>query len=199
MKDTASTIKLVKGGLVSSMPVRVSSRRAAQFLTWPGTDTKLDKEIAIKLSSVNAFPNFLRAEAETYEALSGGIGIPQVLWFGGECEYYALVHELLGPSLEDLFNYCDRRFSIKTVLLIADQAISRIKYIHDKGFLHGDITPDNFLMGTGINGNILYTIDFGLAVEFGDDERPQTMQGLPFGGTRRFATLNNHHGRGAFR
>ena len=112
----------------------------------------------------------LRAEAEMYQALSGGTGIPGVLWFGQECDYFALVYELLGPSLEDLFNYCDRRFSIKTVLLIADQAISRIKYIHDKGLLHRDIKPENFLMGTGIKGNILYTIDFGLAKEFRDAE-----------------------------
>ena len=77
------------------------------------------------------------------------MGIPCVLWFGQECAYYALVHDLLGHSLEDLFNYCGRKFSLKTILLIADQAISRIEYIHSKGFLYRDIKPDNFLMGTG--------------------------------------------------
>lgn len=164
-------------------------------LVYAGTDTKLGDEVAIKLSHVNINPEIIKAEADTYTVLAGGVGIPRVRWFGEECDYYALVHELLGPSLEDLFNYCDRRFSIKTVLLIANQAISRIQYIHDKGILHRDIKPENFLMGTGTKGNILYTIDFGLAKEFRNAERFQSLQGLPFGGTRRYASLNNHNGR----
>ncbi|OAR00667.1 hypothetical protein LLEC1_07338 [Akanthomyces lecanii] len=171
---------------------------SAQLLTRPGTDMKLGDEVAIKLMHVNNDPEIIKSEADTYKVLAGGVGIPRVRWFGQECDYYALVHEILGPSLEDLFNYCDRRFSIKTVLLIADQAISRIQYIHHKLFLHRDIKPDNFLMGTGTNGNLLYTIDFGLSQEFCNAKRFQTLQGRPFGGTRRYASLNNHNGRGAF-
>ena len=117
-------------------------------------------------------------------------------WFGQECDFYALVHDLLGPSLEDLFNYCGRRLSLKTILLIADQAISRIEYIHSKGFLHRDIKPDNFLMGVGRQGNTLYTIDFGLAKEFDDAQRNKDAEGLALGGTRRYASINNHNGRG---
>ena len=97
-------------------------------------------------------PRILEDEASIYRALAGGPGIPQVFWYGQQDDYYVLVQELLGPSLEDLFNFCDRRFSLKTVLLIADQAISRIKYIHDKHYLHHDIKPDNFLMGVGGEG-----------------------------------------------
>ena len=52
------------------------------------------------------------------------VGIPTIKWCGTEGDYNVLVMELLGPSLEDLFNFCNRKFSIKTVLLLADQMVS---------------------------------------------------------------------------
>ncbi|WVZ84893.1 hypothetical protein U9M48_031865 [Paspalum notatum var. saurae] len=42
-------------------------------------------------------------------------------------------------NLEDLFNYCSRKFSLKTVLMLADQMINRVEYMHQKGFLHREI------------------------------------------------------------
>ena len=54
------------------------------------------------------------------------VGIPSIKWCGTEGDYNVLVMELLGPSLEDLFNFCSRKFSLKTVLLLADQLVSRV-------------------------------------------------------------------------
>ncbi|KAK2592913.1 hypothetical protein QQS21_009381 [Conoideocrella luteorostrata] len=169
-----------------------------------GTDTRTGEKVAIKLmhhrEGHRERGDMLEDEANTYRALSGGVGVPQVLWFGRQDDYYVLVHTILGPSLEDLLNYCGRRLSLKTVLLIADQAISRIQYIHSKGFLHRDIKPENFLMGVGRQGNTLYTIDFGLVEDLrGADAHRQQKKGRPFGGTRRYATLNNHNGLGTFK
>ena len=52
------------------------------------------------------------------------VGIPAIKWCGSEGDYNVMVMELLGPSLEDLFNFCSRKFTLKTVLLLADQLVS---------------------------------------------------------------------------
>lgn len=52
------------------------------------------------------------------------MGIPNLRWYGIEGEYNVMVIDLLGPSLEDLFNFCGRKFSVKTVLMLADQMVS---------------------------------------------------------------------------
>ena len=57
-------------------------------------------------------------EAKLYARLQGGIGIPAVKYYGVEGDFNVMVMELLGPSLEDLFNYCGRKFSVKTVMMV---------------------------------------------------------------------------------
>jgi len=61
--------------------------------------------------------------------MQGGVGIPTLKWCGGEGDYNVMVMELLGPSLEDLFNFCSRKFGLKTVLLLADQTVSDSEFL----------------------------------------------------------------------
>ncbi|PKI39872.1 hypothetical protein CRG98_039712 [Punica granatum] len=136
-------------------------------------------------------------ESKLYKILQGGTGIPNVRWYGVEGDYNVLVMDLLGPSLEDLFNFCSRKLSLKTVLMLADQMINRIEFVHSKSFLHRDIKPDNFLMGLGRRANQVYIIDFGLAKKYRDTS---THQHIPYRenknltGTARYASMNTHLG-----
>lgn len=153
--------------------------------------------MAIKLESVMAKKRQLEYEARVYKALAGGVGIPSVRWFGTECDYNAMVLDLLGPSLEDLFNFCNTKFSLKTVLLLADQLISRFQGVHEKSFIHRDIKPENLLMGVGRRGNQVNVIDFGLAKKYRD---PKTHLHIPYRenkeltGTARYVSINTHLG-----
>ncbi|KAI8076788.1 casein kinase I like hhp1, variant 2 [Halteromyces radiatus] len=162
-----------------------------------GTNIVTNEEVAIKLESVKAKHPQLEYEAKVYKSLSGGVGIPFVRWYGTECDYNAMVIDLLGPSLEDLFNFVKRKFSLKTVLLLADQMLSRIEYIHSRNFIHRDIKPDNFLMGISKRGNQVNVIDFGLAKKFRDT---RTHLHIPYKenknltGTARYASINTHLG-----
>ncbi|KAL3359222.1 hypothetical protein AABB24_016001 [Solanum stoloniferum] len=162
-----------------------------------GVNLQNGEEIAIKLESVKTKHPQLHYESKIYMLLSGGTGIPNLKWFGVEGEYNVMVIDLLGPSLEDLFNYCNRKLSLKTVLMLADQLINRVEYMHSRGFLHRDIKPDNFLMGLGRKANQVYAIDFGLAKKYRD---LQTHKHIPYRenknltGTARYASVNTHLG-----
>lgn len=107
----------------------------------------------MKIEYVQIDPSLLENEIGFYEKLSGGPGIPRVYWHGEECEFRVMAFELLGPNLENLFNYCGRKFSLKTVLLLADRIIPSFQYIHSEGYIHRDVKPDNLLMGDGKQGN----------------------------------------------
>ena len=110
-----------------------------------------------------------------------------------EGDYNVMVIEILGPNMEQMFNFCDRKYSLKTILMIALQCVMRIEAIHEMGFIHRDIKPDNFLTGIGKRSHIVYSIDFGLAKRYLD---PKTGHHINFKdlkgmiGTARYSSLN---------
>jgi casein kinase 1 len=162
-----------------------------------GTNVQSGEEVAIKLESIKSKHPQLLYESKLYKILAGGVGVPNVHWYGVEGDYNVMVIDLLGPSLEDLFSFCNRKFSLKTVLMLADQMVNRIEYVHAKNFIHRDIKPDNFLIGLGKKANQVHIIDFGLAKKYRD---PKTQQHIPYRegknltGTARYASVNTHLG-----
>ncbi|CAF1363606.1 unnamed protein product [Adineta ricciae] len=162
-----------------------------------GTNINSDEEVAIKLEYVRTKHPQLHIESKIYRIMQNGVGVPSVKWFGVEGDFNVLIMDLLGPSLEDLFVFCQRKFSLKTVLMLAEQMINRVDFIHSKNFIHRDLKPDNFLMGLGRKTNYVYIIDFGLAKRYRDT---RTHQHIPYRedknltGTARYASINTHLG-----
>jgi len=163
-----------------------------------GTDIISGERVAVKLESRTARNPRLQSEYKIYQALAGGIGISHVHWFGRAGEYNALVLDLLGPSLRSLFRFCGKKFTLKTVLMLADQLLERIEYIHTNNIIHGDIKPANFVMGLDMGQlNQVYAIDFGLSKSYRD---PNSRQHIPYvnckplTGTAKYASINMHCG-----
>lgn len=93
--------------------------------------------------------------ASAYSPLVLVVGIPRLLWNGHDEKNNIMIMELLGPNLEDLFAMCQRRFSLKTVLMLGEQMITRLEYLHSKNYIHRDLKPENFVVGCGKRSTLI--------------------------------------------
>ncbi len=125
------------------------------------------------------------------------VGIPKVYYFDRMDKFNYLVMDLLGPNISDLFQLKDKIFSLETVLLIAIQMLTRIEFIHEKGFLHRDIKPENFVIGLNEKSNLIHVVDFGLSKRYKDKNSGQHIpyrENRHLVGTVRYASINAHLG-----
>lgn len=157
------------------------------------------EKVAVKLELQHSPHPQLMSEGNIYRHLADGPGIPTVHWFGlHEPLYNVLVMDLLGPSLQNLFAYCGRKFSVKTVFMLADQILETLEFIHGQQYIHRDIKPDNFVIGLGDKADRLYLVDFGLAKKMTGQRFSVGNLGRnvvrPLVGTVRYASIHAHLG-----
>ncbi|KAF7330274.1 Kinase-like protein [Mycena venus] len=169
-------------------------------VVFEGTKMLANTPVAIKFEPRKSDAPQLRDEFRSYRTLNGTPGVPQVHHFGQEGLHNVLVIDLLGPNLEDLFDMCGRKFTVKTVCMAAKQMVTRVQAIHEKSLIYRDIKPDNFLIGVPgtKNANTIHVIDFGMAKHYRD---PKTKVHIPYrerkslSGTARYMSINTHLGR----
>lgn len=146
---------------------------------------------ALKFENRKKGQNLLEGEAEIMSYLKGP-NIPYVKSYGYSGDYNILVMQLLGKSLEDLFEE-RKKFSVKTACLLGCQMLTVLEYIHNHHIIHRDIKPDNFVMGLDDLSQYLYLLDFGLAKKY---RSRTTLVQYPMinkkklTGTARYASIN---------
>ncbi|CAO3628211.1 Casein kinase I 2 [Mucor bainieri] len=167
---------------------------------YEGVNLLNNQPVAIKFEPRKSDVPQLRDEHRSYKIMAGSPGVPNAYYFGHEGLHNVLVIDLLGPSLEDLFDMCNRKLSIKTVAMVAKQMISRVQSVHERNLIYRDIKPDNFLIGRpGTKyANMVFLVDYGMAKSYRD---PKTKKHIPYrerrslSGTARYMSINTHLGR----
>ncbi|KAG1838224.1 kinase-like domain-containing protein [Suillus subluteus] len=135
--------------------------------------------VALKLETVVNHSSSVEREYFILKQLEGGVGIPRTFWFGRESAYHALVLELLRPSLHQLF------------------LLSCLEYVHSHNYVHGDIKPQNILVGLRNSRHTAYIINFGITKTYWNTKTSDHVpfrHGQSLSGTPAFASINNHLG-----
>ena len=146
---------------------------------------------ALKFESHSEGQNLLETEATIMSYLKGP-NIPLIKSFGFCGDYNILVMQLLGQSLEDIFNKRGK-FKVKTTAMLGYQMLNVLQFIHDKHIIHRDIKPDNYVMGLNDMNAVLYLLDFGLAKKY---RSSKTLEQYPYikkkklTGTARYASIH---------
>ncbi len=157
---------------------------------YKGENIRTQEHVAIKVEPISNNLKLLKNESVIYQYLVGTIGVPNVKWFGKDAVNYYMVLNLLGDSLQTLLN-SKKSFSLKLVLQIGLQIIFILKSIHEKGLVHRDIKPDNFLLGNDNNKKQIYIIDFGFCKSLVNVTDSKKTTGII--GSLTYASLNAHN------
>lgn len=182
LSDSFRIIKLIGQGSFGSV-----------YLTYDNDNNKFASKVEARDKSSRLIDEYY-----IYKSLCGrGVnsGIPKIYNFIKTPKYYILVMELLGKSLDSIFNNCNRQFNIGSCLLLGIDIITLLECIHEAGYIHRDIKPNNFLVGKKDNINKIYLTDFGLSKKYiNKGKHIEYNSKKKLIGTLRYASINMHMG-----
>ena len=152
---------------------------------------------AIKLEEKRGECSLLEHESYIMSHLRGP-ALPSVKIYGYSRTHNILVMELMGKSLEDLFEeYPEKKFSVRCVCNIGYQMIEILEYIHNRNIIHRDIKPDNFVIGLNEKRKYIYILDFGLSKKYRNSKTLKhytIIKSKNLTGTARYASIHALNG-----
>lgn len=174
---------------------------------YKATDLETKQEVAVKVEELRSSAPQLAFEYDVSKKLQEswrangmpgdtpqGFALP-CQWFENTGRHCALVMPLLGPCIEDMVGKCEGKFTPKTTLMLGEQILRRLEYLHCLGIVHRDIKPENFMLGRGPTEHHVHLIDFGLSRAYHDGEKHRPLRSkLSLTGTARYASINAHKG-----
>jgi serine/threonine protein kinase len=164
-----------------------------------GKNTETNEEFAVKIENIktdvfNKPTETLLKEAKILYELKGERGFPRMYYFIKDDKLSIMVMTLLHKNFSELWKENEKKLSLKTVLMAADQMITRLEYLHSQGVVHRDIKPENFMIGT--DQTLIYLIDFGLSKKYRDEGGAHNpcREGVGMVGTARYTSVYSHLG-----
>lgn len=172
-----------------------------QGVVYAAVDIESGQHFAVKTQRINPLQSALIAEYRAYSTIlqnnrsSNFLGIPWVYHYDEDEDgtVALMIMDKLGPTLTQLFAIQGGLFSRKTLLMLFKHILISIQNVHESGYIHRDIKPDNICMGRGEKAGFVHLIDFGISERYINEETGEHVKMVKdgsFSGTIKYASVH---------